>query len=982
MSSNPPANPTPRSYTEEEVKVNFIIPWLRKMGVTPEETSFERSFRVRLGHNQVAVGEDAKRKDQVGGRYDTLVKRNGYNLLIVEFKASDFALEDADRDQAISYARLLPQIAPYVLVTNGRDFRLYDVETMKSCEGMKLQNGYHLSLPEDQIALAQELFLNLSPENLNRFCQEQVAAHLKTLTGSATDLAKKYVPALTVPRLVLDDWVAALEAGAETGLLVFAESGRGKTSAFCDLAQRRLAAGKPTLFFSGIELEGSLLAAVADEFNWVFSEHAGHAQLLKRLGRLTTKTPLLIILDAVDEWLYPQRAPSLLAFLRGIAGMAVKVLLSCKSNAWPGFAAPGGQALGFDAFLRVDGKGSANCGKHLPDLTDAEFFEAVGRYRDVFGVRGRFETAALAEARRNPFLLRVLYSVATSSGASDVSFSLKDFFARYYELILQRTGRAEVADVQLVKLAECCDALDRPTLTKDEVRAHLGLSVSETLLSALFEQDVLLRNSAGTSFYFQHLRDYLIAFRVRRWHLMPPDEFARVTVQGVALEAFNFFLRYASAEQMRGLTGPAYANAEKYVTFYDELLGRYFPELRREFEPRESGAVGFIAEYVVTLRSLGGYGFRLRAEDEPAVLLVPVDEFFSKSNLMAIHGATSLFHSTSTGGFMAANIPREVVENEILRQMQAILLERRLSMRTTRTVPREALVAAVEGSPAYFASLYDKDQRHIQYPLSAARIRAALERVKLANHFRSEIAAEKTAALAKTSGGRFRSVSLTRDDDIEVLRRMELTMAAGTKIKFRSIVTNVRDLEEQLARLGVFDLAGEIAGSVWPNDYTLADLLHRNAAEGQRQLEQFIGEFFRAFLTDYRSVVEENFPSLKGAFAFYSDLPVRLYISVSPKLDHYNIDGNLTILGVRLPAGTDNEVVICRQGELDRTARTYRGQPIDVFMDRGIRLGRYIPWRKGGQPLHDYIYTWLTDEWAAVANVIRRDCGLPAKGPH
>ena len=177
-------------------------------------------------------------------------------------------------------------------------------------------------------------------------------------------------------------------------------------------------------------------------------------------------------------------------------------------------------------------------------------------------------------------------------------------------------------------------------------------------------------------------------------------------------------------------------------------------------------------------------------------------------------------------------------------------------------------------------------------------------------------------------------------------------------------------------------MAGEIAGPVWPKDYPMAELLRTKPDEGQRQLEQYIGDFFRAFLTDYRAVVEENFPSLKTAFALYSDLPVRLYIEVTPVLNRHQIEGRLALLGERLPAGSANEVIVCSKGELDGEAQTYRGQSINAFWHFGTRLERYIPWKQGGQPLHDYLYTSLTSEWAKVEDVIRGDNGLTAKRPH
>ncbi|MDI1248757.1 MAG: type I restriction enzyme HsdR N-terminal domain-containing protein [Lacunisphaera sp.] len=955
-----------------------MIPWLRRLGIDPDEMSFEGSFRLRLGHNQVVVGKKRKLKNQVGGRYDTLVRRNGVNLLVVEFKAGELPLDDVDRDQAVSYARLLHPVAPYVLVTNGKDFRLFEVGTKTRVDRIEIRDGYHLELPENLIAEAQELFLNLSLENLVVFCGQQVTSHLKTLTGSPADLAKKYVPELTVPRRVLDGWVAVLEAGDKPGQLVFAESGRGKTSALCDLARRRIAEGRPTLFFSGSELESGLLGAIADEFSWAFMEQASQVHLVKRLAKMTARAPLLIILDAVDEWRYAQRAQNLLGFLRGIEGLGIKVLVSCKTNAWQEFTSPGGRSMGIDAYLQKAGANGTECGQHLPRLDDTEFSEALGRYCDVFKVRGRFESSALAEARRDPFLLRVLFSVAAEAGANDISFSLKDFFARYYDLLLKRTGNPGVAHAQLAKLAAGFAERNQASLPLDEARSLLGLSVTESLLAALFEQDILQTTPTGIGFYFQHLRDYLIAFRVCEWQRMASEAFAHVAASGVKLEAFNFYLRYASTEQMRMLLGPAYDNAEKYVALYEELLDRYFPTLRAEFEPRSAGPIGFIAEYVTTRRCIGGYGFRVLEAGEPLVLIVPVDEFFSRSNLLAIHGASSLYHCSSAHGFIQTDVPKEVVEHEILRQMKTILKDQRLSMRTAAKVPKEVMVANVEATPSYFASLYDEDIRKVQFPLNAAKLRRALLRVKLAHHFGDEIREQKAAAAKPEERNRWRP--LTDEDKREVLRRIEEVLATGREVTFSSIIVNVRNLEEDLDRMGALDVPGNVNGPVWPNDYYFEELRRAKPDEAQRQLEQSVGKFYRAFLADYRSVIEENFPALKGAFSLYADLPVRIFLRVDPHYDRHEIKGWVAIIGERLPAGSPDEVIVCSANELDLVARTYRGTAINAYMQSNESLSNFVPWRKGEQPLLGHIYRMIAQEWPKAANAFRAECGVPPRG--
>ena len=145
--------------------------------------------------------------------------------------------------------------------------------------------------------------------------------------------------------------LTAFEQSSESGFLLLADSGCGKTSALCDYATHRIEQGKPTLFFVGNTIEGNLLATLTNEFNWTFSEQVTPVALVKRLSALTKGIPMVIVLDALDEWAYPQKAQSLLGFLRGGRNDGVKIVFSCKSGAWEAISQPNGSDLGFSSYL-------------------------------------------------------------------------------------------------------------------------------------------------------------------------------------------------------------------------------------------------------------------------------------------------------------------------------------------------------------------------------------------------------------------------------------------------------------------------------------------------------------------------------------------------------------------------------------------------------------------------------------------------------
>ena len=60
-------------------------------------------------------------------------------------------MTDEDRDQAVSYARLVHPIAPYAIITNAKETKIYD-SVSKDClspEDLVLVDGREVTLPDD-----------------------------------------------------------------------------------------------------------------------------------------------------------------------------------------------------------------------------------------------------------------------------------------------------------------------------------------------------------------------------------------------------------------------------------------------------------------------------------------------------------------------------------------------------------------------------------------------------------------------------------------------------------------------------------------------------------------------------------------------------------------------------------------------------------------------------------------------------------------
>lgn len=113
--------------TEEDIRTKIVANWLLGHGFEAGEFKLEYVFSVRIGRDQITTGRGTRTKSNsiANPRADVLVIRNNQNLMIVEVKAPGESIESA-RDQGISYARLLDQIAPFVVATDGTTSRIYD----------------------------------------------------------------------------------------------------------------------------------------------------------------------------------------------------------------------------------------------------------------------------------------------------------------------------------------------------------------------------------------------------------------------------------------------------------------------------------------------------------------------------------------------------------------------------------------------------------------------------------------------------------------------------------------------------------------------------------------------------------------------------------------------------------------------------------------------------------------------------------------
>ena len=177
--------------SEDDIRTKIVYPWLTDSGLRPADISVEFSFEVNIGRGVYQIGGSGRGGESFVARprTDVLVRHLQMNLMIVEVKAPGEPLDDAARDQGISYARLLPQIAPFVVVTNGHRTIVYDAITREELSGTTvpsdhpgLRGGFRVSGDELRWRVeALEAFVSLSPDNLLTFCERQIDFRMRRL---------------------------------------------------------------------------------------------------------------------------------------------------------------------------------------------------------------------------------------------------------------------------------------------------------------------------------------------------------------------------------------------------------------------------------------------------------------------------------------------------------------------------------------------------------------------------------------------------------------------------------------------------------------------------------------------------------------------------------------------------------------------------------------------------------------------------------
>lgn len=424
-----------RPDSEEDVRL-LVARYFSELGFESDELSAEDVFSIHIGHNDIVIG--AKRdRASVTARSDLLLMRQGRPFAVVELKAPDHALTDADARQGISYARLLEEIAPFAIITNGAETRAYDVLAPLSTpipltaigDSSWYRAGERLTgIGDDLRYEAARVLVGVNAYTLDSLCSQQMDRVLEDLKGSASQ-AKTYVPDVYTPRQSANEALAAWLRTEQPCFALVGDSGLGKTTLLCATAEA-LATEHFVLFFRALHLPPDGLGeALRREFAWEFQHDRDPAYIISRFNDLARAhgRKFVVIIDGLDEYRHSHEA--LQTELRDLAqrlrGSVVRLLLSCKTHEWSEYVLD--QEQTYNALARsiypthadvhhptkLAQPDARHVGCWLTSFTDDEESAAFTRYAAVYDLHGRL-TGTLRKECEVPLMLRLVAETYSS----------------------------------------------------------------------------------------------------------------------------------------------------------------------------------------------------------------------------------------------------------------------------------------------------------------------------------------------------------------------------------------------------------------------------------------------------------------------------------------------------------------------------------------------------------------------------------------
>lgn len=194
----------------------------------------QKYFSIRLGHHEVTVDHEAPPSRPVKAKLDILLKSGEQNIILLELKKEGLPLTDEDRDQGISYARLIHPMPPLVLISNGHANVFYNTYTREllakdnvDMDIVQQMTNNSFEIATNEFKDAVNILLNRQPEIFSKIINKLSEKNFSIMKGSVDDMLKPICDTFLLPRQVsLEIYSTFQEGNHLIGLIGPAFSGK------------------------------------------------------------------------------------------------------------------------------------------------------------------------------------------------------------------------------------------------------------------------------------------------------------------------------------------------------------------------------------------------------------------------------------------------------------------------------------------------------------------------------------------------------------------------------------------------------------------------------------------------------------------------------------------------------------------------------------------------------------------------------------
>ncbi len=836
--------------TEEEIKVKYILPFLDSLGLDAHNLTLERSFKIKLGrYNAELKWEEFEKRP----RYDILVTVNEIHLFVIEIKEESHTITQDDIDQAICYASLVKPQAPYALVTNGSNTRIFDSIDGSELQQEELKNsrfvkaGYKLDVdPEVRIRALSKL-LTLNYGNLEKFCNLQNNETMHKLETKSKEELKKYIPEVYVNRSSVTSTFYKFSESKSCCLMLDGNSGFGKTNSMCELVKESQK-NNPTFFYNGSDLTQKIEERISEDFDWEFSTHKFPEQYFKQLHEILEKHGkiMFIFIDAIDEWLLPNAEVELSNFIRRIKDKRFKLVLSCKTSKLEKFLETRGISSDLADNLFVINNEKNEHSLTLNEFSYQELYEATGKYEYYFSLTNSLFGQTREECK-NPAILRIVAETFAGKNVPNTLDSI-DIFYNYLESVLTKsTIDKERIKTHLLKITKKILEIQKDDIFESEIQitdfdAHsfvkdFGLVVSQ-------------KDKEGRSairFVLDGLRNYLIIYhqeKLDKLSLTAVKEFATKYIgTQIGREILEFYKRTTANAEHKKILVPTFEEddkrrAKEYLIKFIEIAKNDFPFLIKKLIP-DKKSLGLLILYNEEYNVVAGAGFRLYDSGEEPIIWVNKEGWFDTRDkdfeLMRRYGVKRL--TSSSKDF--TNMSTESSAYRKIFQLTKELIKNRALDETKNVGIACEKFFTILPDCTYLFGLTNYKKRFLDWVLP----------IKI-----NEIKNVLSQFMANLENASIRLTHNHRDEIsiIEINKILDTLACVGNEIN-----STLLPLGDKPKYQGWYHI-------------------NRSEDYSEERLIEYVKRFFENFIKEYRILAETNFPTLKNRLGTYN---ISLYIA-------------------------------------------------------------------------------------------------------